>query len=465
MRLKMVLVATMTSLMSGCVSTHYIDEHYVANIKTPPTWQYQHTEGSVQNDWLNQISNPQVHALVTRALDNNLLLRKQSIEVESARQRLIISGSALWPTLTLAMDSSRRKSATEQYSSAHDLSLKVGYELDLWGKLSDSERQANLEVMSSIENYRQQRHDLVAGVIINWFAVIEGKTQQLLLDRRLQVVKQNLDIIESGYKQGLNSALDVYLARTELNNEQAKLAQQASTVGSRIRSLERLIGTYPKGALAVSAALPLLESTVPVGIPSELISRKPALISSWYDLLARDAALAYAHKQRFPSINLSANYGSGGNKLEDAFSLSNMGWSLLSSISAPLFNAGNLAAKEALAKTELKAKELEYLNTLQDAFAQVENKISEETSLKQRYQETLVAQKNAQLAEQLSFEQYQKGLVSYTTVLDAQKRAFDAQSSLISIKNELIKNRVELHLALGGDFQQTQPEEVSNDIG
>ncbi|AOT07947.1 TolC family protein [Pseudoalteromonas luteoviolacea] len=465
MRLKSALVAIMSSLICGCVATHYIDENYAANIKSPSTWHYLHTEGRVQSNWLNEVSNTQVHELVEQALNNNFLLRKQMIEVESARQRLIINGSALWPTLTIALDSSRRKSALEQFSSDHALSLKVGYELDLWGKLSDSQRQANLEVMSSLESFKQQRYDLVAEVIISWFSVIEGKSQQLLLSRRLQVVKQNLDIIESGYKQGLNSALDVYLARTELNNEQAKLAQQEATVGSRIRTLERLIGAYPTGALAVNAVLPLLKSTIPVGVPSALISRKPSLISSWYELLARDAALAYAHKQRFPSINLSASYGPSGDSLGDALSLSNAGWSLLSGISAPIFNAGNLAAQEELAKTELKAKELEYLNSLQDAFAEVENKISEETSLKQRYEETLVAEKNAQLAEQLSFEQYQKGLVSYTTVLDAQKRAFDAQSSLISIKNELIKNRVELHLALGGDFQQTKPEEVSNDIG
>ncbi|MBQ4876533.1 TolC family protein [Pseudoalteromonas luteoviolacea] len=462
MWLKTSLVAVLPALLLGCQSTNQIDSDYLSNVQSPESWQYKYTKGDVSMNWLQQLTDSQVHGLVSIALENNLNLQRKSMDVETAQQQLIISGSALWPTLAAEMDNSRRKSTSEQYSTNHSLALKVSYELDLWGKLSDEARQANLNVMASMAEYKQQTHNLVADVVVSWFAVIEGKTQLSLLARRLEVVAQDLDIIESGYKQGLNSALDVYLARTELSNEQAKLAQQEVLVTTRIRNLERLVGEYPSGLLTINAQLPLLESTISLGVPSTLLTRKPALMASWYQLLAQDAALAYAHKQRFPSINISASYGPDGEQFSDAFSFSAAGWSLISGISAPLFNAGSLVAKEELARIELKSKELMYLNSLQDAFAAVENGISKEASLKIRYEETLVAQKNAQLAEQLSFEQYQKGLVSYTTVLDAQKRSFDAQSSLISIKNELIKNRVELHLALGGDFQQA--EEVSNDI-
>ncbi|MDK1286060.1 TolC family protein [Pseudoalteromonas umbrosa] len=462
MWLKTSLVVVLPALLLGCQSTSLIESDYLSNIQSPKSWQNQHGVGEVSMNWLQQFTSPQVYGLVSLALENNLNLLRKSTDVEAAQQQLVISGSALWPTLSAEMDSSRLKSLSDQYSTSHSLTLRMKYELDLWGKLSDEERQANLNVMAGMADYKQHTYDLVADVVISWFSVIESKTQQTLLERRLEVVAQNLDIIESGYKQGLNSALDVYLARTELSNEQAKLAQQETLVTTRIRYLERLVGEYPSGLLAVNAQLPLLDSTISLGVPSMLLTRKPALMASWYQLLAQDAALAYAHKQRFPSINISANYGASGGHFSDAFSFSAAGWSLISGISAPLFNAGNLAAKEELARIELKSKELMYLNSLHDAFAAVENGISKEASLQIRYKETLVAQKNAQLAEQLSFEQYQKGLVSYTTVLDAQKRSFDAQSSLISIKNELIKNRVELHLALGGDFQQT--EEVSNDF-
>nr|WP_155730629.1 TolC family protein [Pseudoalteromonas luteoviolacea] len=459
-----VLVVAVTGVLVGCNSTSQIAENYRSELKMPDNWQQAHTQGEVQQSWLTQLENPQIHELVAQALRNNLSIAKQATEIEAARQSLIATGSVLWPTLEVSFDSTRRKTANSgALSTTHALGVKANYELDLWGKLAADERQANLNVMTSQAGFMQQKYNLVADVVISWFSVIEGQKQLELLHQRLKLVEQNLDIIENGYKQGLNSALDVYLTRNEYSNEQAKVAQQGALVSERKRSLERLIGEYPSAQLLVEADLPLLNSNITMGVPSELVSRKPALLSSWYQLLAQDAALAFAHKSRFPSINLTANYGSNSANFNDAFSMSSAGWSLLSGISAPIFYAGRLAANEELARVQLKAQELSYLDSLQDAFTEVENGISQEKALRTRYSKTLISEKNAKLAEQLSFEQYQKGLVSYTTVLDAQKRSFEAQSSLISIKNELIKNRVALYLALGGGFQLSQPEEDNNE--
>ena len=128
------------------------------------------------------------------------------------------------------------------------------------------------------------------------------------------------------------------------------------------------------------------------------------------------------------------------------------GWSLLGSLTSPLFDGGRLAALEEQARLSLRQQELQYLQQVYDAFVEVENALTAERTLKQRYTVMLEAQKNALAAQTLSFEQYRNGLVSYTTVLDAQSRAFDAQSTLIQIKSELLTNRVRLHVALGGDF-------------
>jgi outer membrane protein TolC len=191
-------------------------------------------------------------------------------------------------------------------------------------------------------------------------------------------------------------------------------------------------------------------------MPLDIISRKPELLASWYQVLAQDAGLAFAHKQRFPSVNLSASISKSSDELSDLLSGSSFAWSLLGGLTAPLFNAGNLKASEEIARLELKQQEQVYLDTLYNAFASVENAVTTENSLKQRYQATLAAQQNAEAAETLAFEQYQRGLVTYTTVLEAQGRSFDAQSSLIQIKNLLLANRVDLHLALGGNFSESQ---------
>ena len=126
----------------------------------------------------------------------------------------------------------------------------------------------------------------------------------------------------------------------------------------------------------------------------------------------------------------------------------------------PIFNAGKLAANEEKARLFLKQTEQSYLETLHNAFLDVENALTQESSLKQRYQMMLAAQENAISAQRLSFENYQSGLVDYTTVLDAQSRSFDAQSTVIQIKNQLIKNRIQLHIALGGDFSASEQSKV-----
>jgi len=464
-RLRLTFQIGLYSLLVGCNTTNTITTDYRADIATPSMWQAQDEYLAIRENWLSELEGTQVLSLIEKALINNRSLKQKALDIAVAKQQLVITGSDLWPTLDLSLNSNRRYTpSSDNYANGNGLDLNLSYEFDIWGKLSAKERNANLNVMALEADYLSQKQILVANVVKAWFAVIEANNQVALLNERLVLAQQNLDIIESGYRQGLNSALDVYLTRNEFNNEKSRLAAQQTTQIERIRELELLIGDYPAGLLSVTAELPLLQSDIPLGMPSELITRKPSLIASWYALLAKDAALAFAHKQRFPSLKLTGSVGPDSNEISDLLAGGNIAWSIAGSLTAPLFNAGRLKANEEKALLELNKQEISYLDNLYTAFQGVENGISKERNLQQRYDSTLLAADNAKLAETLSFEQYQKGLVSYTTVLDAQKRSFDAQSSLISIKNLLIANRVNLHVALGGDFKVINSKESANAV-
>ena len=450
------IVIGMGLVLSGCMSTEKFDDTYQANLNVPSNWQQTSISSAIDSNWLAQLVDPQIHQLVAQALENNYQLKSQAYAVAIKEQLLIASGAALWPSLDVSMRSTRNKANQPvNYSNNHSLNLNLSYELDIWGKLSDSERQANLEYLAQKANFEQAKHTLVADVVTAWFKIIEAEKLMQLYQGRVKNAQQNLTIIESGYQQGLSSALDVYLTRNEVNNERSRVANQQAELSQAKRVLERLVGQYPEGELAVKADLPLLLNEIPTGLPSQLMTRKPALIASWYQLLSKDAALAYAHKQRFPSINLTGSIGNSSNEINQLLSPSSLAWSLIGGISAPLFNGGRLAANEERVRLEREQSEQTYLNTLFDAFSSVENALTAGQSLQQRYLTMLAAQENALAAETLSFEQYQSGLVEYTTVLESQKRAFDAQSSVIQIKTQLITNRINLHLALGGDFSST----------
>ncbi len=458
-RLHYVFLLCCGFLLSGCYSVQEADLK-IRDYNVPENWQNLEQKTSeniaVTSGWLNEIPNAQIQQLVELALNNNFALKQQALSVEIKRQSLVVAGSALWPSLDLSSSANRRKNANTDsaatYSNNASIDLNLTYELDLWGKLSDQQRQANLELIAEQANFEQTKQQLVADVVSAWFGVIEAKHLLALYQQRSENTQQNLDIIQSGYQRGLNSALDVYLTRNEVNSELSRTSEQKNTLINAIRKLELLVGQYPQGILDVDAPLPLLNSEIPQGMPSELITRKPELMASWYRLLAQDAGLAYAHKQRFPSISLTASVGNNSEQLEQLLSASSIGWSLLGNLAMPLFNAGALKANEEKARLQLKQSEQQYLTTLYDAFLRVENGLSEEQSLKERYNMMLTAEENALAAQTLSFENYLAGLVDYTTVLDAQSRAFDAQSSVIQIKKQLISNRINLHVALGGEF-------------
>ncbi|MAD76749.1 MAG: RND transporter [Rheinheimera sp.] len=449
------LLAISIIMLSGCASNLNPQQRERAPSALPTQWQQAAAKSviAINDTWFNRLASPTVKQLVTQALKNNQQLRQERFDVEIQKQQLIITGAALWPSLDISSRVGRSKNNRPvSYNNSSYVSLELGYEIDLWGKLSNAKRRDNLNYLAQQARYEQAKQQLIADVVTNWFNLISAEQLLDLFKRREANAKQNLEIIESGYRQGLNEALDVYLARNELNNERSRIATQQANLSQSARRLERLLGEYPKGLLVANHDLPVINDDIPLGLPSELITRKPTLRASWYQLLATDASLAYAHKQRFPSLNLSAGLSDSTSRVSDLFSPSSLAWSLIGSISAPIFNGGRLAANEEIASLQTQKQEQAYLQSLYDAFSDVENAISQQQSLKARYQSTLQAQENALAAEQLSFEQYQSGLVSYTTVLDAQARSFDAQSSLIEIKNQLLTNRINLHVALGGDF-------------
>lgn len=451
-RFRPLLTLLLSLFLFACSSTSKVDEK-LKDLPLPQNWHESKQALAVEHNWLAQLDNPQVHQLVKKALAANHQFAMQAYALQISEQQLIVSGSQLWPELDLAFRSGRNKdNQTDSYANSNSVNLNLSYEVDIWGKLSDADRLSNYNYLAQKSSFEQYKQQLVVKVVTTWFSVIEADKLLTLYRSRVENSQQNLAIIEAGYTSGLTAALDVYLTRNELNSELTRVSEQETVKIKLIRQLERLIGEYPKGELLVNANLPLLTNDIPVGLPSELISRKPALKASWYQLLSQDASLAYAHKQRFPSIVLSGSVGDSNADVGDLLSGSSLAWSLLGSVSAPIFNAGRLKANEEKERLALKQGEQLYLDTLYSAFSDVENGISTEKSLKQRYYTMLAAQENAKIASTLSFEQYQSGLVSYTTVLDAQKRFFDAQATLIKIKNQLIANRINLHFSLGGDF-------------
>jgi NodT family efflux transporter outer membrane factor (OMF) lipoprotein len=449
-------------IVTGCTTNSAI-EIDLDSIPTPGNWSKENVLTEKVNThnntlWLKKLITPELQRYIEIALENNRSLKQDLFDVEIAEQSVIVSGATLWPSLDLNLSTSKRDYSG--ITTSNDLSLSLQYEFDIWGKLGAAERQVNLSYAALLAQYEQQKRELISDVILGWYQVLEQEQQLSLAQKSLKSIEQNLSIIEAGYNSGLNTSLDVYLARNDVASERSKVATEKTTLQSNIRALELLLGKYPSADLqAGTADIPELSQAVAVGVPSEVVANNPELQYMWNLLLAEDAGLAYAHKQRFPSLSLTASTGTSSTELSDLLS-SDVGWSLLGNLTAPIFNAGRLAANEESARLETKQAEQAYLETLFSTFSTIENSLTEAENLQLSYQANIDAADNATLAEEVSFEQYLKGLVSYTTVLDAQSRAYTAQSSVIQLKYEMLNTRLQLFTALGGNFSSILSKDV-----
>ncbi len=468
--------------LTACATDSAITDK-TRNLQSPEQWQSQVTlsgsklptnQSSVKDSaqdyqaldgWLASLNDAKLTEMVRYALSNNYQLKAQQASVAIAKEKLNVAEATDFPELSLAMSSSRAKQVSaesESYNNNNEIGLQLAYELDLWGKLSDQQLQNKLTYAAEEAKYQGSRINTVAEIASAWFNLLEASQLLDLYQERAKNLKDNLTTIQAAYRLGLNEALDVYLTQNDVNREVARVAEQQQAVLKASRNLELLMGDYPNAAIKASKKLPVIKDDIPTGIPAELLTRRMDIKASWYELLALDAGLAVAHKEKFPRISLNATTGKSSDELNNLLDGNALAWSLVGNITMPIFNAGKLASLEEQARLAVVRKEQEYLQQVYQAFANVENHISNRNALKTQYNYYHLAKDNAIAAENLSFYQYLKGLVSYTTVLESQRRAFDAQTTLIQLTNQLLQNRIDVYIALGGNFNASENNTSEN---
>lgn len=429
------------------------------NIETPAGWARSGEtvdSGDVNMDWLASFADPRLDDLVAESVAGNFALEQERQRYYAARRSVAVARSSRLPAFDLTLDGSRRGSedlvGDRDVTESFGLGVDGRIEIDLWMKLSKAQRAAELSLAAQEARLEATERGVAVTTAGQYFSVLEAG---LLLDvakRRLEVAISSHDIVASGYRQGLNEALDLYLARDQIERERANVALAEQSRLEAIVALQLSLARYPDGDIGIQGDLPVPVDTIPTGLPSELLSRRPDIQEGWLSLLAADAELAVAHKARFPSLSLVGSTGTSSPEFSDLLSDGFSGWSLAFGLTQPLFAGGRLAALEEQKRIAVRIAEQNWLDLVYRGFAEVENAISRSASLDERYAALLEAEKNSQAALELALDQYGRGLVSYTTVLVSQRQAFDAAATVVQLKNQRLQNRLALNLALGGDF-------------
>ncbi|WP_250655783.1 efflux transporter outer membrane subunit [Alkalimarinus coralli] len=453
-------------LLAGCSAVP--KEEYPA-VSIPDQWQQPNNAGQAKPAaWINDFNDPQLEQLIQQALANNHDLKASAARVEAALAQARIVGADLNPSIDGNLGAQRQRTNPEQngtvnpsYNSSLSLTADISWEADLWGRLSNRAKAATLDFEVSEAEWRATQLSLSASVARSWFNLTEAQLQLNLVEQRLRNLSDNLITIEEDFKLGLRDALDVYLARADVAGERARIAKRQAAVLDAKRTLEILLGEYPEGLINSSQKLTPLSTPIPSGLPSALLQRRPDLMASQKQLESANLLAAAAHADRFPRLTLTGSLGTRSDELNNLVSSDYLIWSIFSGLSAPLFDSGRLKAEEERAVANIKLAEANYNQALLSAFQEVEAGLINETLLKAQENALKKAVEESIAAENLAFDQYQSGLLEFITVLESQRRSFDAQSAEIEVRNQRLQNRINLYLALGGAFVEEVPVKLS----
>nr|VFJ44207.1 MAG: efflux transporter, outer membrane factor (OMF) lipoprotein, NodT family [Candidatus Kentron sp. DK]VFJ64410.1 MAG: efflux transporter, outer membrane factor (OMF) lipoprotein, NodT family [Candidatus Kentron sp. DK] len=403
--------------------------------------------------WIAGFHDPDLEVLVEEALGRNFDLRAAGARVEAARARAGQQKAQALPHVTAGLSATRAREGTSgTIANRFELEAQISWEADLWRRLDHATSAAVAESQATQADYRGARLALAANIARAWFDVIEAGQQLRLSDKSVANFEKSLQTIEQQYQLGIGSALDVRLARENLATARGERQTRALNRDTATRSLEILLGRYPAGAMVVPRGLPRLQRTVPVGLPSDLLRRRPDIIGADARLLAREHQLAVARANRLPSVNLTAGGGTASGELRNLMDWDRLAWTLVGGLIQPIWKGGELSAQARLAEADREQAWAEYISVVLRAFREVESTLTAEALLTGREAALRVAEEEATAAATLALDRYRHGLSDIVTLLSTQRREFAAKSALLAIVKQRLHTRIDLHLALGGGF-------------
>ena len=453
-------------LLAGCAApppptTEPLD------LEVPSTWSSDGIADAVASDtWWLGFGSAALDGVVREALTANHELDAAVANVEAAQAAATIAGAEQWPQLNGSFDARRTKQifvglpigsgVLSSLTNSYGLSLQASWELDLWNRLGLRERAALAELQATEADLAGARLSVVGRVTRTWIALTELERQHELAARTLDAYRETLSIAEQRYDRGLISPVDVHLTRAATENTAALLALRENQRQRTSRQLEVLLGRYPKGTLRGADAFPTTTPAIPAALPAELVLRRPDLLAAERRFVASEARTGEARRNLLPRITLTGSTGTTSNELGDLLDGDFGVWSIAGSLLQPIFQGGRLRAQVSANTAAEDAALARWAQSVLDAFADVETALAADGLLAVRERHLTSALEASSRAWDLSQDRYRQGIGDLLSVLEAQRRALNAESELIAVRSARLQTRVDLHLALGGGFDPSR---------
>lgn len=459
----LVVAALLSGTLSsaGCV----LGPDYVRpTVQVPAAYRHQPTHPQVEPAelaavpaWWRAFGDDQLDALVAEALHANRELGIATARVDEFAARVAATRAQALPVLGYGAAAGRQRTPGVGTSGNYTGLLSASWELDLWGRLRREQEAARAELMAS-----DQARVGVAMSLVS--AVVSGYITLLDLDRRLEIARSTLagrgesvKLFQLRLEGGALSEFEMMQVSAEYESAAAAIPDLELARAAQESALSVLVGRNP-GPIARGATLQTLRApVVPVGLPSELLTRRPDLLQSEQQLVAANARVGVARALYFPSLSLTGQGGSASADLDDLFTGPARTWSFVGQLLGPIFAGGAIDAANLQAQARNQQALLAYQLAIQNAFRDVEDGLAAvraKTELVAALERRVTA---LQRAVSLASERYDNGYADYLELLDTERGLFSAELALSTARGDRHRATVGLFQALGGDWQLSIP--------
>ena len=474
------LAMGVTVLLAGCAVG---PDYHRPSAAIPPAWQPAEpwheatpSDTALKGDWWELFQDPALDPLVEQALANNQNLRVAAARLEQARGQLSVARSALFPAVGLSASALRRKDSANRplgaFSSGNQTTAQndfvigpsVGYELDLFGRVRREVEGARASAEQAEADFENTRLLLMAALVTNYFSLRE-------IDAEIDVVRTGLDLqrdaftfVASRHELGFATGLDLAQQQALLDAGATQLELLQNQRAQFEHAIATLIGMpAPSFKLAPAQTAPPLPA-LPLGLPSDLLQRRPDVASAERAMAAANARIGVARAAYFPRVDLAPGLGvpSVGwesNALASLFTAPSLLWSIGLNASQTLFDAGKTRANVRFAAADYTAAVATYRQTVLTAMEEVENGITGLSTLERAEIQADASVRSAQRAFDIATDRYKGGVDTYLDVITAQQTLLTNQRQAVQIRGQQFSTAVFLVKALGGGWSRPAPQD------
>ncbi len=451
------------AVLTGCAA---VGPDYVRpELKVPDQWRHGTGQAHPRNlrllpEWWQIFDDPVLTRLIHQAAAGNLDLREALSRVREARFQHRKNRSSLFPTVE-ASGAARKSGSGGENGDTTESELYVAefdasWELDLFGGVRRSIEATRADIQAQVEDLNDVMVTLLAEVAVNYIELRTYQTRLAVALHNVDAQKETLELLEALSRAGMGDDLAAAQARYNLEGSRAKVPDLTVSIETAINRLAVLTG-QPAGPLhaELSDAKPLstVSTLLAVGIPADVIRRRPDIRRAERQLAAQTARIGEAEADLYPKLTLSGSIGMEALSFGDLFSSASRVWSYGPSFSWPVFRAGAIRNNIKVQKELQQQALLRYEAALLSALEEVENSLISYSEGLKKFEMLQSASEAARTAAELAVHQYATGMTGFSDVLDAQRSLLSFEDQVAESQGALLTGIVQLYKALGGGWQ------------